>query len=182
MFINLYFCAMELHEKIKKLRIKQKINQVEIAEKIGLSRSGYILIENGSTKTIGIDVGLKLAEALGVSFNDLFEIESENAKEQELKAQIEEYKKEVEQLYKQEDFLLEWNRMRRTLVRVVYNQLSGILKQMNDTNDNTIKDLRESISGIVNSIDELESFEHLEGELESRKKKRAQKKQDNSNL
>lgn len=66
---------MELHEKIKKLRVEQRINQIELAQKIGLSRSGYILIENGTTKSIGIDVGMKLADAFGVSFNELFDID-----------------------------------------------------------------------------------------------------------
>ncbi len=75
MFRMLYFCFVEtIHEKIKRLRIEKRINQIELANSIGVSRSAYILIENGTTKAISIELGQKIAKALDLSFNELFEI------------------------------------------------------------------------------------------------------------
>lgn len=96
MYRMLYFCFVEtIHEKIKRLRIERRINQIELANSIGVSRSAFILMENGSTKSISVDIGKKLAEKLGVSFNELFEVEN---------PELETAKKEIERLKKSSDF------------------------------------------------------------------------------
>ncbi len=65
-----------IHEKIKRIRVEKRINQIELANSIGVSRSAYILIENGSTKSISIELGKRIAKALEASFNELFDIEN----------------------------------------------------------------------------------------------------------
>ncbi|MFA5478942.1 MAG: helix-turn-helix transcriptional regulator [Candidatus Muiribacteriota bacterium] len=66
---------MEIHEKIRELRQKRRLRQVEIAELIGIKQSTYSLIEDGKTKNISLNVAIGIAKALDVSFNELFDIE-----------------------------------------------------------------------------------------------------------
>ncbi len=65
-----------INEKIKRLRIEKGLNQDETAIKVGISRNSYFLIEKGTTKTISLELGKKIAKALEISFNELFEIEN----------------------------------------------------------------------------------------------------------
>jgi len=79
-----------INEKIKRIRLEAGVNQAVVARSAGLKQSSYASIEKGDTKAISIEVGRGIAKALGLSFNELFEIElSENSgKEVELKAEI----------------------------------------------------------------------------------------------
>lgn len=65
-----------INEKIKNIRIEKNIKQSEVARSANIKQPSYASIENGKTKSISIEVGKGIAKALGVSFNELFEIES----------------------------------------------------------------------------------------------------------
>lgn len=104
----------KINEKIKELRVEAGIKQADVARSAGIKQSSYASIEKGDTKSISIEVGKGIAKALGVSFNELFEIESPSKKEiAELKAEIEKLQnlnKEKDAnltLYKERNILLE---------------------------------------------------------------------------
>lgn len=63
-------------EKLKQLRKEKGISQSTVAKAAGISIAAYSNIENGVSKSITIDVGKGIADALGVSFNVLFDIET----------------------------------------------------------------------------------------------------------
>jgi transcriptional regulator with XRE-family HTH domain len=68
---------MEFKEKIKQLRKQKGLSQKEIADLSRINQASYSNIESGTTKkdTIKLGVAKDIAKALGVSFNELFEIE-----------------------------------------------------------------------------------------------------------
>lgn len=69
---------MKLNEKAKNIRLEKRLTSQEVADKIGMTRTGYSYWENGKTARIYLDNALKLAAALGVPFNELFDIPIEN--------------------------------------------------------------------------------------------------------
>lgn len=167
----------ELHDKIRAIRLSKNVNQSEMANSIGISRNAYVQIEKGVTKSISIEAGKKIAEALQVSFNELFEIEQESKIESELKGEKEELDNQIAGLYKQQDYHLELIRGKRSLFRLIYSQLSTIISQLETNPDNTnILELKASLASIVQAIDELENFTQLEIDLETRKKERDEKR------
>ncbi len=58
-------------ENIKKLRIKQGLTQDDLAKKTGLKYSTFAKIEGGFVKKPGVQMAAKIAQALGVSIEDL---------------------------------------------------------------------------------------------------------------
>jgi len=62
-------------EKIKRLRTEKRLTQKQVSELCGLTPSAYLFIENGTTKSISIDVGIGIARALEIPFVELFDIE-----------------------------------------------------------------------------------------------------------
>jgi transcriptional regulator with XRE-family HTH domain len=107
------------NEKIKALRIKKRIKQVDVARAAGIKQSSYASIENGDTKAISIDIGKGIAKALGVSFNELFDIELQDVQEHE--KQI----KETEQLKKR---ILELEKINNLQEQVNQNLKDAILE------------------------------------------------------
>ena len=106
----------KIGNKISVLRRAKGINQKEFAGEIGVSQPSLIKFEKGETDIIPLGVAKKLAQKLGVSFNELFEIEANNANldryEELLRAQLEEFEQKVlyqekmiERYEKQVDFL-----------------------------------------------------------------------------
>lgn len=77
-----------ISEKIKDLRKAKGLRQSEIANEIKVSRTAYVQVENGTTKNISLDMAIGIAKVLGVSFNELFEIEN---------PELEKTKKELEE-------------------------------------------------------------------------------------
>lgn len=65
---------MDIGSKIKELRTKKKISQRKLAEKVGVSGQFISLVEIGNSAP-SIDTLNKIADALGVSVNELLEIE-----------------------------------------------------------------------------------------------------------
>ena len=62
--------------KFRKLRLQKGLSQKNVAGLAGLSHSAYVKIESGETEKIFIEVGKNIAKALGVSFNELFDIDN----------------------------------------------------------------------------------------------------------
>lgn len=75
-------------EKIKGFRKIKSISLRELAEKIGVSDTALSKIETGKTKSITIDLGKKLCNEIGISFDELFEIESTNSEFKNLQSQL----------------------------------------------------------------------------------------------
>lgn len=90
--------------KITETRRSKGINQKELASLIGVSQPSLIKFEKGETDIIPLGVAKKLAKNLGVSFNELFEIEDsisvsiggKNEELEKLKKEIEVLKKTIE--------------------------------------------------------------------------------------
>lgn len=66
---------IQILDKLKKLRTGKNLSQSQIAKLIDISQAAYAKIESGDTFDITIDIGKGIAKALGMSFNELFEIE-----------------------------------------------------------------------------------------------------------
>lgn len=86
-----------INEKIKRIRIEAGINQADVARAAGIKQSSYASIEKGDTKSISIEVGKGIAKALGISFNELFEVEilQNDSLINELKAENERLKEQL---------------------------------------------------------------------------------------
>lgn len=85
----------KLNEKLKNLRTVKRLSQAELAIAAGISRAAYTFFENGTTDKLSLDAAKGIAKALGVSFNELFEVEN---------PELESAKKEIERLKKSIDF------------------------------------------------------------------------------
>jgi len=88
----------KIGNKISVLRRAKGINQKEFAGEIGVSQPSLIKFEKGETDIIPLGVAKKLAQKLGVSFNELYEIEtpaSNDRYEELLRAQFEELEQKV---------------------------------------------------------------------------------------
>lgn len=64
----------ELHNKLKELRSARGLTQAELAEAAGVSRKTINTIEN-RVFTPSTTLALTLAEVLGVSVHDIFQLE-----------------------------------------------------------------------------------------------------------
>ena len=65
-----------LGEKIRQIRKSKGISQMTVADTCNIKQSSYANIESGKTQNITIEIGKGIAKALGVPFNELFEIEN----------------------------------------------------------------------------------------------------------
>ena len=63
---------MSIGENIKKIRIEKGINQVDLAEKLGISQPMLCMIERG-TKTVSLPLSKEIAEIFGCSIEDLLD-------------------------------------------------------------------------------------------------------------
>lgn len=110
-------------EKIKEIRKSKGINQTVVADICGIKQSSYANIENGKTQTISIEVGKGIAKALGVSFVDLFEIETNDPLAEENSIRIKSLEWELETLY---EILKE----RREHIELLKNQIEAYKKML----------------------------------------------------
>lgn len=157
-----------INEKIKQLRIKTGVSQAEVSRSAGIKQSSYASIEKGDTKSISIEVGKGIAKALGISFNELFEIEAEqnNLLIEELKSEIEKRNRIQEITDKElalkdklidsyektlginEDLSILWV---KSYLHVVIAQFSVELQE-NKTTKEEIKERMETIFGVIASF------------------------------
>ena len=68
---------MQVHEKIKIMRLCKDWSQEEMAEKLGYSPNGYAKIERGETN-IKVDKLEKIAEVLGVELQQFLNLNDKN--------------------------------------------------------------------------------------------------------
>jgi len=68
---------MQLHEKLKVMRLCKNLSQEEMAEKLGYSANGYAKIERGETD-IKVDKLSKIAEILGIELQQLLGLNEKN--------------------------------------------------------------------------------------------------------
>ncbi len=87
--------------KIAELRRSKGINQKDLASEIGVSQPSLIKFEKGEVDIIPIGVAVKLVKTLGVSFNELFEIEDPGIERGEANTELEKLREEVRDLKKQ---------------------------------------------------------------------------------
>ncbi len=81
----------KLKDKIKRIRLEKKLNQIDLSKAAGISRVAYSYFENGTTDKLSLDSAIGIAKALGVSFNELFDIPDSS----------DHYKKKIEELEKE---------------------------------------------------------------------------------
>jgi len=128
-------------KKISKIRTEKKISQEEIVEETGLSRVAYTYFENGKTKpeSLKLKSAVGIAKALGVPFNELFEIE--NPKEQELKneiarlqTEIENYKGEVNFIWLEKEYYQDQRKQELKSHLLLNQSLESLQKNFNEIN------------------------------------------------
>lgn len=61
-------------QKLKQLRADRNMSQIELAEKINMEKSNLSRLESGRNNPKLITI-IKIANALGVTFNELLDIE-----------------------------------------------------------------------------------------------------------
>ncbi|MCY1721858.1 helix-turn-helix transcriptional regulator [Prolixibacteraceae bacterium Z1-6] len=85
-------------------RKSKGFSRKEMSNMIGISDTAIANIENGITENISIELGKKFAVALGVSFNELFEIEggSHSSEITNLINENEELKKQISKLLEEQ--------------------------------------------------------------------------------
>ncbi len=66
-----------------------------MASLVGLSQPGYAKIESGITENVSLSLAIKISKALGVGFNELFDIDGDSQKIDSLKSDIETLKKRI---------------------------------------------------------------------------------------
>jgi transcriptional regulator with XRE-family HTH domain len=101
-FVTKSLFMEDLHNKIKQIRKSKGLSIYDIAECTGVSHTKIANIENAKTKTVGIDMVIKIANALNVNFSDLVDIEDSSKSEElgkikELQTENEELKVRIEE-------------------------------------------------------------------------------------
>ncbi len=91
------------YEKIKSLRIQNGISQVDMANAAFMSRSAYIAFEKNGSENLPLKSAFGLAKALGLSFNELFEVGSLNVSETEDNSKIEILEEQIQNILKRAD-------------------------------------------------------------------------------
>ncbi len=86
--------------KINSIRTLKGISRRGLAKKLIISDTALANIENGETKSLSIELGLKIAKELGIPFNELFEIEvfTDSDEISKLKAENEKLKYQISEL------------------------------------------------------------------------------------
>lgn len=62
---------MPIGANIKKARKQKQLTQLQLSEMSGISQGGISLVESGQKKSPSLDVVKKIADALGVTIDDL---------------------------------------------------------------------------------------------------------------
>lgn len=67
---------MRLKNRLKELRVREKLNQKQLADRIGISRQMIGLIERGKNRP-SVIIALKIANFFGEKIEDVFEIDND---------------------------------------------------------------------------------------------------------
>ena len=87
--------------KILKLRMAKGISKADMSRACGITPTAYSNIEDDLTESINIETGKKIAKALGISFNKLFEIEGDSNKIDSLSKLVNDQNQKIEELKEQ---------------------------------------------------------------------------------
>jgi transcriptional regulator with XRE-family HTH domain len=110
--------------RITGLRKAKKISQKEISESLGISQAAYAKFESGNSITV--DRLYKIAEFLGVSINEILEIQPTKLKEdlnESLILEIESLKKQIENFKERERFNIS---IKKAVLMSFYTSLTHI--------------------------------------------------------
>lgn len=138
----------DIAEKISSIRISKGIPKVDIARACGITQTAYANIEKGETKSISIEVGRGIANALGISFNELFEIELPSGNNElihKLQEEIQNLKKQIDDKSLLIDLLLKEKEIfKRTAIISVVEYSDSIINEiderMKETSTNSAKE------------------------------------------
>lgn len=119
-------CMSNTGAKIKEIRLEKGMSVNALSKKVGMSHTAINRIENDDTKSITIETGLKIANALNIGFNELFGIDSP---------------KKDEKLTILTDEILEY--------RQLLTRLTGLIHILDDEFDKLTKSLMEMQSEIL---------------------------------
>ncbi|WP_372648013.1 helix-turn-helix domain-containing protein [Draconibacterium sp.] len=163
---------MEINEKIRRLRIEKGISQADVASQSGIKQASYSNIEKpqskGGNKSISIDIGKGIAKALGVSFNELFDIEIPNSDQvSRIEEENSKLKKENEQLEKRVNELEKMV----SLLETIHHNFS---REIMDAIDWVDKDFTDEIYACLNEITDNEAIKKELFDLAIRKSKRGE--------
>lgn len=150
-------------EKIKKAREAKNFSQKKLAEIAGVSQPTIYNVEHGKVDNITLQIGNKIANALGISFGELFNIEFpvsayNNVTDGELERLREQVKKLEEKVFKLQTDLHQRDSYNATLVQykdilkyklieVIFNDsnisLSSYQQRLSNAKDDKEKDYYE---------------------------------------
>lgn len=105
-------------EKIRRIRKEKGLKQIQVAEVAGITQSALASIENNKTNNIFLEVAKGIARAMGVSFDELFLVESGSSEKEELKAEIERLEVQVKSLN-------EWLADKNTIIESLRKEIAG---------------------------------------------------------
>ncbi|NQU51483.1 MAG: helix-turn-helix transcriptional regulator [Bacteroidetes bacterium] len=138
----------EFKEKIKKLRIEKGLKQADVARAAGIKQATLASIEKpvelDGTKAMTIETGKGIAKALGVPFNELFDIEiPETKKIEELRADLDTAFEMVNVQREMIKLLNERNEANQISLLLYEKMLAFAMGKMDKHMIYTIPDLRE---------------------------------------
>jgi len=145
----------EIGNKISRLRKNAGYTQKIFAEIIGVSQPSLIKFEKGETEIIPIGIAIKISSELDVPFNELFEIESNNAVSRLIEIKY-------NHLLKDYDLLKDRLREKDQLIKLLVNENTRLKKSDISRFFNNEFD---EIDSIQKSIDNCDSDEEKEKEL-----------------
>lgn len=67
-----------MQNRIAEIRKSQNMSQEELAKKAGISRSAMVYVESGSRDSVSTKTLQKIADALGVPFFQLFNVDQKS--------------------------------------------------------------------------------------------------------
>lgn len=150
-------------EKIRRIRTALKITQTEVADYCNISQSAYAKIESGETGNISIRVGKRLSEKLIISFNELFDIPLTFSSE--VKEELENYKKQVENLWQDIYYLNEKIAEKDEIIKI-------LIANKKSSRDFLVMQFIGTYSNYISFIDDLISDPRKENLIEILQKKR----------
>jgi len=122
--------------KIKRIRNDNGLSKAYMSRACDITPTAYSNIEDDITDSINIETGRKIAKALGVSFNELFEIEGDSQKIDALNKQIERLNERVKELKMQiedkDSLLLYFSRTNKNVRNFLIKRMNEFIAKLDD--------------------------------------------------
>lgn len=139
-------------DKIKTHRKVKGLSLMELAKLLEVSDTALSKIETGKTKSITIDLGKGIAKALGISFNDLFEIETMSESFEMVQTLKKEYKKAINRTAELNELLDDKRKLLTTYESTVkyYDTFSKYaMKVYLENKDIKVSDLYDKVQSLI---------------------------------